>query len=155
MNLSEFKPQKSGESDKYSARIYQFIKKYPLYTRVYYQNENLLDSFSASIFNNQPLPRARVFFLYSLDEPVGDKLANIINMTHPGVKAGFSINTAALIKEGLLEEITDWFWQQYQARGRCLYMGHEEHCQNDNQRFLKTDNGVKCEWCGMNLKMEV
>jgi hypothetical protein len=51
-------------------------------------------------------------------------------------------------------EITDWFWEQYLLRGRCLMdADHNGSLMNDSERFTTSGETRVCNWCGMHQKL--
>lgn len=152
MILPNIHPSTPFRSDKYSRRIYTFTKKKKHYTQVYYQRDpdeilNLDD------YLVNPLAPSKIHFLYNDVEVHGTSLANLINMNNKHIQTYYSLNTEEASRQGLLVDITAWFWDQYHKRGRCLYIPHETHCQDDENRMILVDEYFrKCAWCSQHFK---
>jgi hypothetical protein len=50
--------------------------------------------------------------------------------------------------ESEMIDITDWFFEEYEKRGRCLFYGHENTwLVGSENRYTIVNNTRKCNWC--------
>jgi hypothetical protein len=133
-----FKPLVLGKSDKYSWRIFRFLRKYGRFgLRVYRVGWCPLDGI---------VPSDRGHLMFVLDDGDGWPItAGVIRVTVVGNDAcGCVINWSGKNWNQLeKEDVTDWFFREYARIGRCLFQPEWSH------NFVKINrNSRKCRHCG-------
>lgn len=152
MDINKIKPKTKNYSDKYSWQLYSFLNK--LYKdkkegkyiknqlRIYWDSKSRWDGEFLDYLSGDPLSIRQIIV-----SPLG------------GTEVGYFMSEA--MNRGKVEQywikpfepsmidITDWFWKEYEARGRCLFYGHENiWLTGDKGRYTVVNNTRRCEWCG-------
>lgn len=142
------RPAVKGESDKFSWRLYQRALKRGR-ERVYISAwDNLFgEPFTpdlAALKVGDKRQRAKIMFGNAIQKDGWFHGASIQSITRKGnrVDESFAYSPAFETRNWL--DITDWFWDAYLARGRCIFHGDWSHSWLQINR-----NARKCEYCGV------
>lgn len=154
--LAAIKP-KDKKSDKYSSQLYRFMKDRSYIRRVFWYRKSSCSSEKIVEFDEikdaKNVILSHVFLFNNLDDRSGSRLSNIIRYGKGYKQTG----CYCMWDKDDFVEITDWFWENYERYGRCLWdQAHYLHMMDDDGRFTKINrNSIRCNWCGTHLRREV
>lgn len=153
IDLSLIKPNYLRKSDKYSKRIYKYLKDNPHLRRVWYDESPFDNTCSPydrcvrKLFDANKMDLRNLYF--GIPEPgTVCILGKCINGLIQG--GGCSQETFTYIgyKCSNYTEVTKEFFEKYIEIGRCIY-GHGVWIADDEDRFTYLDDKHrKCNWCG-------
>lgn len=149
MNLKEIKPKVRGKSDKYSWQLYQYLKKNPTHTKVFWNRKNYSPDGTYSDFSEGQLYKSgRIIIGRMHEELIGANLGTIMGQGKNKYQS-WCYHPFGGWSNDQFEEITDYFWEGYTKLGRCfLDPQHNSWWFSDDKRFIYVNNTRRCNWCG-------
>lgn len=167
-NVNMIKPEE--QSDKFSWNIYQFIKKHPDCTRVFWHKKNYMNGGIVEFNNRDNVEGASLgwnLFIGRRDKQnfddihfsvvTGNRVRNILGNSRERFNL-WSLHPIAGWPTGdEFEDVTEWFWDNYIKFGRCLFdKGHNGWWIGDTDRFTYLDENTRqCNWCGQIQNKEI
>lgn len=167
LDLKRIKPKNVKKSDKYSKQIYQFLKKNPHQSNVYYiQTQEIYNKetkkfeekefpFDVSDFNNTQIwigsIRRENYEDGYIDWMYGNSLSTIISPS----REKYTVFANPWNNKKTVIDVTEQFWEKYIEIGRCIY-DHHHWLQDENERYSYIDEKHrKCNWCGKEQHEEI
>lgn len=150
MDLNKIKPKVEEQSDKYSWNFYKFLKKQfkvkqaQQNIKVYFIARSKWDGTRIDFIKEEPLRYLQVAISPRWGRSSGYFLDNIIQGSR---NTEFSLN---VYREDELIDITDWFFKEYERRGRCIFHEHGNigWVLGKESRYTVINNTRRCNWCG-------
>lgn len=140
--IESVKPSASrGQSDKYSLRFYQWLKKHPNFNRVVFRRFSTVTGEQIA-FDPTQNQAGQIYIAHVDAEGFGG--ASLMAIT---------CNTGDVYYHPCgphaYDDITDWFWREYKARGRCVMdPEHRDFITNTDDRYVHVKSTRRCTWCG-------
>ncbi|MBT2759933.1 hypothetical protein [Paenibacillus sp. ISL-20] len=149
MNLGKIKPKVKGESNKYSWNLYKFLSKIvkkneyiDSQLRIYWNHHSRWDGehlpFNTDLSNGMQI----------IIDPYGNKSSGYF-MNTVLRKGNCELYSLCVWKKEDLLDITDWFFDEYEKIGRCIFdPDHNGWMLGTDGRYTYVNNTRKCNWCG-------
>lgn len=151
MDINRIKPKTKNLSDKYSWQLYSFLNN--LYKdkiegkyiknqlKIYWNTKSRWDGEYVDYLTGD-LSTRQIFISSLGGTTVGYFMSEVISDKKPE-------NYWIKPFESHLIDITEWFWKEYENKGRCLFYGHSNiWLKGDEDRYTVVNNTRRCEWCG-------
>ena len=168
MNASiiQFKPKRSGQSDKYSWQLFIFLLKnrnrFDGLPKVYYcqtQNKYMPGEEVFNTFEEVPFDKndfnPRYIYIGCKREGwySAGRLSSILGCS----AEKYTVWAINWLENMTVIDITDWFWPEYLKVGRCIWdRSHDGWLADDDERFTQINrNSRRCNWCGKHLHRKI
>lgn len=154
IDISKIKPQKRGESDKYSWNLYNFLDKlFKKSEGEYYRRQLEIHWLHYSRWDGKYLEfdknNLHLYQLVILPLGLGNGITfySMKSALQKGRATEFAIPSSW--EKKMLTNITNWFLKTYERDGLCIFdREHNGWMLGAKDRFTYINNTRRCNWCG-------